>query len=122
MDVQNDFIDGLLALRNCKCKQDGLEVVEPINRLIKEGLFDKIIYSQDWHPEDHISFYENLHLRELHPDSKVRTFKIAFLKFKRKRKEIMCRCLCNYFISNLHVQRTEYSSKANYIIPLYLQI
>ncbi|XP_076237901.1 nicotinamidase [Calliopsis andreniformis] len=71
IDVQNDFIDGSLALRNCEGKQDGLDVVEPINRLIKDAHFDKIIYSFDWHPENHISFYENLHLRELHPDSKV---------------------------------------------------
>ncbi|XP_076621999.1 uncharacterized protein LOC143342221 [Colletes latitarsis] len=71
VDVQNDFIDGSLALRNCGCDQDGVDVVEPINRLIKEGQFNKIIYSLDWHPENHISFYENLHLRELHPDSKV---------------------------------------------------
>lgn len=71
VDVQNDFIDGSLALRNCGWNQEGLDVVEPINRLIKEGLFDKIIYSLDWHPENHIGFYDNLHLRELHPESKV---------------------------------------------------
>ncbi|XP_053972803.1 nicotinamidase-like [Hylaeus volcanicus] len=71
VDVQNDFIDGSLALRDCGCNQDGVDVVEPINYLIKEGQFDKIIYSRDWHPENHISFYENLHLRELHPDSKI---------------------------------------------------
>ncbi|XP_016916404.1 nicotinamidase [Apis cerana] len=71
IDIQNDFIDGSLALRACEAKQDGIDVVEPINYLLKNGLFDKIIYSLDWHPENHISFYENLHLRELHPDSKV---------------------------------------------------
>lgn len=71
VDVQNDFIDGSLALRACEAKQDGADVVEPINYLLKNGLFDKIIYSLDWHPDNHISFYENLHLRELHPDSKV---------------------------------------------------
>ncbi|CAK9819015.1 pncA [Anthophora quadrimaculata] len=71
VDVQNDFIDGSLALRRCGCNQDGSDVVEPINRLIKNACFDKIIYSLDWHPENHISFYENLHLRELHIDSKI---------------------------------------------------
>lgn len=71
VDVQNDFIEGSLALRDCGCNQDGVDVVEPINRLIKEGQFNKVIYSLDWHPENHISFYENLHLRELHADSKV---------------------------------------------------
>lgn len=72
VDVQNDFIDGSLALRRCGCNQDGVDVVEPINRLIRKGHFNNIIYSFDWHPENHISFYENLHLRELHLDSKVR--------------------------------------------------
>ncbi|XP_017795714.1 PREDICTED: pyrazinamidase/nicotinamidase-like [Habropoda laboriosa] len=71
VDVQNDFIDGSLALRRCDGNQDGADVVKPINRLIKNACFDKIIYSQDWHLENHISFYENLHLRELHADSKV---------------------------------------------------
>ncbi|XP_076656135.1 nicotinamidase [Halictus rubicundus] len=71
VDMQNDFIDGTLALRACESNQDGFDAVEPINRLAKDGLFDKVIYSMDWHPENHISFYENLHLRELHPDSKV---------------------------------------------------
>lgn len=71
VDVQNDFIDGSLSLRTCESKQDGIDVVGPINHLVQNGCFDKIIYSLDWHPEDHISFYENLHLRELHSDSKV---------------------------------------------------
>ncbi|CAL7939563.1 unnamed protein product [Xylocopa violacea] len=71
VDVQNDFIDGSLSLRECEYKQDGTDVVEPINRLVKNGRFDKIIYSLDWHPDNHISFYENLHLRELHPESEV---------------------------------------------------
>ncbi|XP_017755145.1 PREDICTED: pyrazinamidase/nicotinamidase-like [Eufriesea mexicana] len=71
VDVQNDFIDGSLALSTCEAKQDGGHVVDPINHLVKNGRFNKIIYSLDWHPENHISFYENLHLRELHSDSKV---------------------------------------------------
>lgn len=71
VDVQNDFIDGTLALRTCEAKQNGAHIVEPINYLVKKGHFDKIIYSLDWHSENHISFYENLHLRELHSDSKV---------------------------------------------------
>ncbi|XP_012274538.1 uncharacterized protein LOC105696551 [Orussus abietinus] len=71
VDVQNDFIDGTIALRDCGKGEDGADVVEPINRLVKEGDWHKIIYSLDWHPEDHIGFYHNLSMRELHPDSKV---------------------------------------------------
>ncbi|XP_033333737.2 nicotinamidase isoform X1 [Megalopta genalis] len=71
VDVQNDFIDGTLALRDFESNQNGFDVVGPINRLTKYGLFDKVIYSMDCHPENHISFHENLHLREIHPESKV---------------------------------------------------
>ncbi|KAK2575957.1 hypothetical protein KPH14_007318 [Odynerus spinipes] len=71
VDVQNDFIEGTLALRKYTSNQDGADVVEPINRLSKEARWDKVIYSLDWHPENHISFYENLSLRELHPTSKI---------------------------------------------------
>ncbi|KAG7199208.1 hypothetical protein KM043_018079 [Ampulex compressa] len=71
VDVQNDFIDGTLALRNCPGGQDGVDVVAPINRLLKQVKWDKVIYTLDWHPENHISFYENLHAREVHPDSKI---------------------------------------------------
>ncbi|EFN78142.1 nicotinamidase [Harpegnathos saltator] len=71
VDVQNDFIDGALALRNCGYNQEAAEVVEPINRLLKAGRWDRVIYTLDWHPEDHISFFDNLMMRELHPDSKV---------------------------------------------------
>jgi len=71
VDVQNDFIDGTLAFRKCGYGQDALEVVEPINRLLKNGRWDKVMYTQDWHPENHISFIENLAARDLHPKSKV---------------------------------------------------
>ncbi|XP_066596737.1 uncharacterized protein [Prorops nasuta] len=70
VDVQNDFIDGSLSLRDCPAGQDSKDVINPINRLIRKGKWDKIIYTLDWHPENHISFYENLHSWEIHPDSK----------------------------------------------------
>ncbi|CAF5134178.1 unnamed protein product [Rotaria magnacalcarata] len=63
IDVQNDFIDGSLALRNCPSKHNGEEVVPIINDLLDSGDFDVIVYSIDWHPVNHISFYDNLHLR-----------------------------------------------------------
>ena len=33
IDVQNDFIDGSLALKNGPAGEDGAEVVEPINEV-----------------------------------------------------------------------------------------
>lgn len=65
VDVQNDFIDGSLALINGPAKQDGADVVPVVNKLIDKFQKHKatIVYTQDWHPQDHVSFHENLHLR-----------------------------------------------------------
>ena len=45
VDVQNDFIDGKLALKNCPAKQDGGEVVPVINHLI-DSINLKLSYHQ----------------------------------------------------------------------------
>ena len=51
VDVQNDFCPGgALAVRG------GDEIIPVINRLTGDGLFYKIIATQDWHPADHLSF------------------------------------------------------------------
>lgn len=64
VDVQNDFIDGSLALINGPAGQDGAEVVPVINDLIDGCNFQAIVYTQDWHPANHIGFHANLHLRK----------------------------------------------------------
>lgn len=64
VDVQNDFIDGSLALLNAPAGQDGIEVVPVINQLLELIEFDAVVYTQDWHPIDHIAFHDNLHLRK----------------------------------------------------------
>ena len=43
----------------------------PINKLIETTPFDLICYSLDWHPADHISFVENVAMRQLDPSSAV---------------------------------------------------
>ena len=48
-----------------------LQVVAPINKLIETCPFDLICYSLDWHPADHISFFENVSTRQLDPSSAV---------------------------------------------------
>ncbi|XP_054716368.1 nicotinamidase-like [Uloborus diversus] len=65
IDVQNDFIDGSLALKNCPAKQDGSEVVPVINDMLQTNNFGAVVYSLDFHPENHISFFENLKLYKL---------------------------------------------------------
>ena len=57
--MQNDFISGSLAV-------DGAaEIISPIADLIEQDLWNQVIYSQDWHPTDHISFFSNLDSRAL---------------------------------------------------------
>ncbi|KAI8437291.1 hypothetical protein MSG28_011663 [Choristoneura fumiferana] len=56
-----------LTLNSTPCHQ----VVEPINRLLESIPFDSVFYSLDWHPPDHVSFIDNVHMRELHPSSPV---------------------------------------------------
>ena len=38
-------------------------------------------YSLDWHPQDHVSFVDTVHMRKLHPDSKVGPTTYPFLSF-----------------------------------------
>jgi exosome complex component RRP4 len=63
VDVQNCFITGNLALVNNSAHEDGTEVVPIINKLIQTVSFDLIVYTHDWHPANHISFFENLQYR-----------------------------------------------------------
>ncbi|EME27261.1 nicotinamidase isoform 2 [Galdieria sulphuraria] len=54
VDVQRDF-----------CKGGSLEVpgaeeiLKPINELRNTGFFDVVVETQDWHPENHVSFAKN---------------------------------------------------------------
>lgn len=70
IDVQYDFIDGSLALKNCPAKQEAYDVIPIINNLIDKYPFDVVVYTYDYHPEDHISFFENLKLYPLSEQNK----------------------------------------------------
>lgn len=72
VDVQNDFIDGSLALINCAAKQDGAEVVPVINEMLDTVPFDVVAYTLDWHPKDHCSFVDNANMRKLSEKSPVK--------------------------------------------------
>lgn len=73
VDVQNDFISGSLALKNCPAGQDGYEVVPVINDIFKQfsQQFDLIVYTLDWHPADHCSFIDNVALYPMDPSSPI---------------------------------------------------
>jgi nicotinamidase-related amidase len=80
IDVQNDFINGTMALNKCPAKQEGSEVVPIINNLIQTIPFDLIAYSLDWHPANHCSFIENVNLRKLSKYSPVILMTFNILK------------------------------------------
>ena len=98
VDVQNDFISGSLALHSCpanhrgqwtveRCSSftstfglSGEEVVPVINQVIHDVNFDVVAYTYDWHPTNHISFYENRHLRKAAPESPVSSRRSAIVK------------------------------------------
>ena len=51
VDVQRDFLPGgALAV------PDGDAVVAPITALARDGDFDAVLATRDWHPPDHVSF------------------------------------------------------------------
>lgn len=58
VDVQNDFCPGgALAVR------DGDLVVSAINRIVNK--FHRVVFSRDWHPQDHCSFAEEPEFRDM---------------------------------------------------------
>uniref|UniRef100_A0AC34QT11 EF-hand domain-containing protein n=1 Tax=Panagrolaimus sp. JU765 TaxID=591449 RepID=A0AC34QT11_9BILA len=59
VDFQNDFVNGTLAIKKGPAQQDPHEALGPLNTLLKENIFDMVVYTQDWHPANHISFYEH---------------------------------------------------------------
>lgn len=69
IDVQNCFITGGLALKNSPANQDGFDVIAPINALLtqhrRNDLFSLVVYSLDWHPQNHVSFFSNVQERPI---------------------------------------------------------
>lgn len=84
VDVQNDFCPGGALAVN-----EGDQIVPIINRLIPE--FPLVISTQDWHPENHISFkqrggpwpphcVQGTQGAQLHPDLRTDTISYYFRK------------------------------------------
>jgi nicotinamidase/pyrazinamidase len=53
VDLQPDFLTGPLAVK------DGEAILDPLFALVGEGGFDTMVATQDWHPQDHVSFASN---------------------------------------------------------------
>ncbi|XP_059162941.1 nicotinamidase-like [Physella acuta] len=110
IDVQNDFITGSLSLRNCPASQDATAVIPKINTLLEQNLFDVVVYTYDWHPDNHISFIENVGKRAIHPSSKITAEdakiqdKVVFEVDGTAREQILWpkHCLQNSWGAELH--------------------
>ncbi|CAB3409993.1 unnamed protein product [Caenorhabditis bovis] len=55
VDFQNDFVNGSLKIGDGDAEQDPHLAIPHINQLLNES-WDLIVYTKDWHPENHISF------------------------------------------------------------------
>jgi nicotinamidase/pyrazinamidase len=53
VDLQQDFFPG-----GALGVPGGDEVLDPVNALLREGGFDLVVATRDWHPADHDSFAE----------------------------------------------------------------
>uniref|UniRef100_A0A0N4ZCL0 nicotinamidase n=1 Tax=Parastrongyloides trichosuri TaxID=131310 RepID=A0A0N4ZCL0_PARTI len=89
VDFQNDFVCGSLAIKNGKANQDPMDALPTLNRMIVDFPFDRIVYTQDWHPSNHISFYEHCRNndRELRKEDKGRKLRpFDAVKFNKPSK------------------------------------
>ena len=75
-----------------------MEAIPLINRLTANKHFKMVVYTQDWHPNNHISFYEHARNedRELFPDDKARKLRpFDIVRFERP-STIQVLCLKSY--------------------------
>ncbi|KAI6227301.1 Isochorismatase-like domain and EF-hand domain and EF-hand domain pair-containing protein [Aphelenchoides fujianensis] len=65
VDFQNDFVDGSLAIKRGRAQQDPMEALPLLNGLLaRHRDFNAVIYTLDWHPSNHISFFEHSRNRD----------------------------------------------------------
>ena len=66
LNMQNDYIDGTLALRYTNAHHEGFELVPAINSIRrKNDNFNMVVLAKTWLPEHHCSFYESNVGREI---------------------------------------------------------
>ena len=81
VDMQNDYMEGgPMAVKGAT------KLVPVINDLIKNGEYDAIIATQDWHPSNHISFAST---HEKEPFSKIKVIdQIIYLLLQLMKKSL----------------------------------
>ncbi|CAF4365125.1 unnamed protein product [Rotaria sp. Silwood2] len=118
VDVQNCFITGNLALSHGPAHQDGAEVVPIINHLIKTIPFDLVVYTYDWHPPNHISFFENIKSRRKYlKDKNIRQIKmfdeVTYTGPKLKTKQVLWPTHCIQGTEGAALHKNLYVSSNN---------
>ncbi len=89
VDIQNDFCEnGKLEVPNAN------SIIPYINKVINNNSYNEIIFSQDYHPKDHISFAEN------HTNKKIGDI----ITLKNNTKQILwpIHCVENTFGAEFH--------------------
>ncbi|CAL8084397.1 unnamed protein product [Calicophoron daubneyi] len=76
VDVQHDFVRGTLRTDLSSAGEDAVAIMDPINALL-EMPFRKVFVSMDFHPNGHVSFYENRERWKVSPRSPTTNFKEA---------------------------------------------
>ena len=69
VDMQNDFVTGTMAVPNANLTYN------VINKLLNNK-FNIVIWTQDWHPTNHISFWENRFSSPFFKDIKSKNIKM----------------------------------------------
>lgn len=120
VDVQNDFISGSLSISASPAGQNGFRVVPIIQKMLETVKFDLIVFTQDWHPKNHISFVNNLHLRTVVPNStKVKTFdQVTFqLSNDHRIDQVLWpeHCVQNTWGAEIHQDLSTYTTKAEIV-------
>lgn len=82
IDVQNDFAEegGSLRIPN------GLEVIPVCNELRQMFSWDTVVLTQDWHPENHMSFFDNNGAKVF----STKKFKLLGQEFEQVRDTFFC--------------------------------
>lgn len=101
VDVQNDFCaGGSIAVPH------GDDVIPVINDLRSELEFRKVIFTMDWHPPNHISFFERFQDKEKYPGAELYeefTFDLGDGRGKRTQRLWPVHCVQNTIGAELRV-------------------
>ncbi|CAD5221081.1 unnamed protein product [Bursaphelenchus okinawaensis] len=125
VDFQNDFVDGSLGIKHGRAKQDPYDAIPKINDLLnRHDDFDMVVYTLDWHPQNHISFYEHCRnndrsLQKFDRQRKLKPFDIVSFEEPSLRQVLYpSHCTMNSWGAALHddivkVESSKYVTKGS---------